>query len=290
MKFIGALAFRCSRLFFAIVLGAAAVEPLAAQQLSPDSPRWLWFEKHKDNFDIVFLGSSRIYHGVSPKLFDRVAAEHGQRWRSFNLGVDKMRPAATLALARRVLELQPRNLKYLFFELQTRSGPGAAKTNDESDSASPQSPQTLGWLQAALGGSPSGIGPYGDGFNPLNKTMTEQMRPNYERRLRSAREHTAPRRMDPEMRSELSSLVRELAARNITAVFVVAPSLRAARGSGVDAPSGSLLFSFDDLDHYAALYDEANRPDAEHLNSRGAEIFTRTLAQQFAQALRTGSR
>lgn len=290
MNSIGRLAFRCSQLLFALALGAAAVGPLAAQQLSPDSPRWLWFEQHKDNFDIVFIGSSRFYHGISPRLFDRVAAEAGHHWRSFNLGVDKMRPATSLALARRVLDLQPRKLKYLFFELQTRTGRGAPKPNDERDPANPQPDKTLGWLQAAMGGSPNRIGPDGDGFNPLNKTMTEQMRPIYQQRLQAAREHPAPRRMDPEMRSELSALVRELAARNITAVFVVAPSLRSARGSGVDAPPGSLLFSFDDLDRYAALYDEANRPDAEHLNPRGAEIFTRTLAQQFVPALRTGSR
>jgi hypothetical protein len=267
-----------------VVVGA---NHLPAQDLPENSPRWRWFEENKDKVDIVFIGSSRIYHGISPKLFEQVAGQSGHRWRSFNLGVDKMRPVTCLALARRVLALRPRRMNYLFFELQTRAGWGTALP-ENATGRNKESFLSFGLIQAGVRQHPGGLGPEGDGFDPLDKNMTEQVRPLYEKRLRAVREHPRKRSMDPVMRGALSDLVRDLAAQNITAVFVVAPSLRAARGSGIDAPPGSLLFSFDDLVRYAPLYDEANRTDAEHLNVRGAAIFTRILAQEFVQAL--GSR
>ncbi len=265
-------------IFFALVVSGAG--RLSAQTMNADSPRWQFFETHQDSFDIVFVGSSRIYHGISPRLFDQITAAAGHRWRSFNLGVDKMKPAACFALARRVVALQPRRLKYVFFELQARTGPGAPQQDEGVTKRSEESFLSCGLIQAAFG-SGRGLGPDGDGFYPLEKEMTSQVRPIYEERLRTAKEHSDKRPLDPVMRNELSDLARELAAKNIPVIFVVAPSLRAAHGSGVDAPPGSPLFSFDDLVRYASLYDEANRMDAEHLNVRGAEIFSRTLAQEF---------
>lgn len=250
----------------------------APPQLAEDSPRWQWFLGHRDSYDLVFIGSSRIYHGISPKLFSEVA---GRPWRGFNLGVDRMRTSACLEVARRVIALHPAKLKYLFFELQAAGGSAAAPNESEVSAVAPPAVSEL--MPVAFGGG-RGLGPDGDGFNPLEKKMKPQFRPTYEQRLEEARAR-GPKPVDPAMRDELSRFAKEAAEKNIRVVFVVAPSLRNARGSGVDAPPGSLLFSFDDLRRYAPLYDEANRPDAEHLNARGAEIFTRDLAQQFGHAL-----
>ncbi len=255
----------------------AASSSGAPPQLADDSPRWQWFAEHRDSYDLVFVGSSRIYHGISPKLFSEAA---GRPWRGFNLGVDRMRTPACLEVARRVLALHPAKLKYLFFELQAVGGPAAAPNEPEVSAASPAISELM--PVAFAGGS--GIGPDGDGFNPLEKEMKPQFRPTYEQRLEEARAR-GPKRVDAAMRDELGRFAKEAAAEKIRVLFVVPPSLRNARGSGVDAPAGSLLFSFDDLTRYAPLYDEANRPDAEHLNARGAEIFTRDLAQQFVHAL-----
>lgn len=261
--------------------------PLSAQQLRDDSPRLRWFQDHKDSYDVVFIGSSRVYHGLSPKLFDQIAARAGHHWRAFNLGVDRMKTPGCLAVARKVIAAEPAKLKYLFFELQARTGAGAPKPDAEVSEREVRS----GAGVRPIAFAPSrGLGPDGDGFNPLEKNMKPEFRPVYEQRLQMAKEHSAPRAPDPVMRDELSQLVKELAAKNIQVIFVVAPSLRAARGSGADAPPGSMLFSFDDLTRYAPLYDEANRPDAEHLNARGAEIFTRDLAQQFLHALDSAAR
>lgn len=71
-----------------------AGQPISAQQTRDDSPRLRWFQDHKDSYDIVFIGSSRVYHGLSPKLFDQIAAQAGHHWRTFNLGVDRMKTPA----------------------------------------------------------------------------------------------------------------------------------------------------------------------------------------------------
>ncbi len=246
-----------------VFLACAIALPRAHARAQEFGPKFQWFDGHKDNFEIVFVGSSRIAHGISPKLFDEIAASHGDHWRSFNLGKDKMKQRECLALARHVAALDPRKLKYLFLELQTtRAGSAGA------------------WQ-----GSGAGLGPEGDGYFPIDRNMTGEMRPRYERFLQAAKAHPGPPAVDPAVRAELGRLQEELKARGIEIVFVVAPSLRGAHGAGVNAPRGSLLFSFDDLDRYASLYAETNRPDAEHLNNRGAEIFTRALAEQFLQAL-----
>ena len=262
---------------FAVLLAAQSLG--APPQLAEDSPRWQWFAEHRDSYDLIFIGSSRIYHGISPKLFCEVT---GRSWRGFNLGVDRMRTPACLEVAQRVIALHPAKLKYLFFELQAAGGPATAPNESEVGATV----RTASDLQPVAFGGGRGLGPDGDGFNPLEKEMKPQFRATYEQRLEEARARGS-KPVDPAMRDELTRFAKEAAGKGIQVIFVVAPSLRNARGSGVDAPVGSLCFAFDDLRRYAPLYDEVNRPDAEHLNARGAAIFTRDLAQQFGQALQS---
>jgi len=232
-------------------------------------PKFQWFDEHRDDFEIVFVGSSRIAHGISPKLFDETAGEHGHQWRSFNLGRDKMKQDECLALARHEAALRPRKLQYLFLELQTTAG-GAGGD----------------WRESRSGG----LGPDGDGYFPLTRSMSDEMRPRYEQLLRAEKNHPVTRTVNSAVRDELTRFQQAMKAQGIEVVFVVAPSLRAARGAEVNAPPGSLVFSFDDPMRYPGLFAEANRPDAEHLNTGGAEIFTRNLATEFVQALASPSR
>ena len=118
-------------------------------------------------------------------------------------------------------------------------------------------------------------------FFRWTRPMSPAVESFYQERLAAVKANPAPRQPNELVRAELGRFYEEMAARNIQVIFLVAPSLRAAHGSGVNAPPGSPLFSFDDLVRYASLYDEENRMDAEHLNVRGAEIFSRTLAQEF---------
>ena len=258
---------------YGICLGFALLLASASQVRSQDVGRIArklhWCEAHKDNFDIVFVGSSRVFHGLSPRSFDQTASASGQRWRSFNLGMDSMGRAQSMAIIRELVATGPRHLKYVFFELEPGTGTLAGGQNRPARRETPSEP------------SGSGLGPDGDGFYPMDRPMSPAVQSFYEERLAAVKSNPAPRQPNELVRTELGRFYDEMAAKNIRVIFLVAPSLRAAHGSGVNAPPGSPLFSLNDLVRCALLYDEDNRMDAEHLNARSAELFSRILALEF---------
>ena len=76
-----------------------------------------FFAKHKDEFDTLFLGSSRFYYAVSPEIFDSVTRENGVPTRTFNFGIDGMNPPENFYLLDQILKAEPRNLKSVFVEV-----------------------------------------------------------------------------------------------------------------------------------------------------------------------------
>jgi hypothetical protein len=81
------------------------------------SAKLRFFASHKDEFDTIFVGSSRIRVGVAPSVFDQVLAENGFPSRSFNFGADMMYPPEEFRVLEQILALNPRNLKRLFLEI-----------------------------------------------------------------------------------------------------------------------------------------------------------------------------
>lgn len=81
------------------------------------APRFRYFAAHKDEFDTIFIGSSRIRHQVIPEQFDREAGEQGKAVHSFNLGYSGMWPPESLYYLRQVLALRPQRLRWIFMEL-----------------------------------------------------------------------------------------------------------------------------------------------------------------------------
>ena len=75
------------------------------------------FSEHKDEFDTLFLGSSRFYYAVSPQIFDNVTRENGVPTRTFNFGVDGMNPPENFYVLEQILKTQPRRLKWIFVEV-----------------------------------------------------------------------------------------------------------------------------------------------------------------------------
>jgi hypothetical protein len=87
-----------------------------------------FFQEHRDEFDTVFIGSSRIHHQVSPAIFDRVMGEAGHPTRTFNFGINGMFPPESGYVLERLLRTKPRHLKWVFIELdelETRRIPKA---------------------------------------------------------------------------------------------------------------------------------------------------------------------
>jgi hypothetical protein len=90
------------------------------------SQKFRFFAAHKDEFDTLFIGSSRVYFQISPAIFDRVTRENRLPTRSFNFGVGGMYFPETAYLLEQILNLKPRNLKWVFIEydeLQTKWSP-----------------------------------------------------------------------------------------------------------------------------------------------------------------------
>ena len=90
------------------------------------SQKFRFFSAHKDEFDTLFIGSSRVYFQISPAIFDRVTRESGLATHSFNFGIGGMYLPETAYLLEQILNLKPRNLRWVFIEydeLQTKWSP-----------------------------------------------------------------------------------------------------------------------------------------------------------------------
>jgi hypothetical protein len=91
--------------------------PLVVDQVAP---KLAFFEKHKDEIDTVFVGTSRIYRGVSPEVFDETLRQSGHESHSFNAAADAMASPESVMMVRRLVALSPRRLKRVFLEPTTR--------------------------------------------------------------------------------------------------------------------------------------------------------------------------
>lgn len=86
-------------------------------QVAEVTPKLAYLKAHRGDFDTVFIGSSRFYHGLSPKAFDAAMAAAGKPRRSFNLAVDGMMPPESLHMTRTLLAMRPPRLHTVFLEV-----------------------------------------------------------------------------------------------------------------------------------------------------------------------------
>lgn len=107
---------------FAVCYGVRTFLPFP--EVQEIYPKWLYFQKQKDRYDVVFVGSSRFFHQVLPLQFDRrVKEESAIQVRSFNFGVDGMWPPESFYIMRQILAMKPARLRWVFIdgmEINTR--------------------------------------------------------------------------------------------------------------------------------------------------------------------------
>ena len=75
------------------------------------------------DYDVLFIGSSRVQFQVMPSIFDRVASEAGVRVKSFNAGVAGMGSPEDAYLCEQILRRPHGRLRWVFIEL-SRLGTG----------------------------------------------------------------------------------------------------------------------------------------------------------------------
>lgn len=83
-----------------------------------------WMAAH-DEFDTVFIGSSRTFHHIDPESFADGVAEAGlPRPQGYNAGADLMFPPESFRWLRELLSARPKNLKWVFLEYAGIRGKG----------------------------------------------------------------------------------------------------------------------------------------------------------------------
>jgi hypothetical protein len=96
----------------------AALLHLALPPHVPEvTPKLNYLKAHLGDFDTLFVGSSRIYHGVSPRVFDAVTSGGGKPTHSFNMAINGMMPPESLHLLRTILAMRPPRLRRVFLEV-----------------------------------------------------------------------------------------------------------------------------------------------------------------------------
>ena len=93
-------------------------------------PKNDYYQAHKDEYNTLFFGSSRVYNQVIPELFDTTANQaegtgtttnistdvSTAEINSYNFGIPAMRAIDSAVLIEDVLADPPKNLKWVFFE------------------------------------------------------------------------------------------------------------------------------------------------------------------------------
>jgi hypothetical protein len=101
----------------ALSLTAAGIGVFAPKpRVAIVTPKLTWLAEHADEFDVFFLGSSRTYRQIIPELFDQWMADGGQPVRSFNLGIDGMRPPEDTYILEEVLKRRTKPLRLVLVE------------------------------------------------------------------------------------------------------------------------------------------------------------------------------
>jgi len=105
---------------FALGLGGgcwAIHEALPFPEVPIVRPKVEHFAARHDDYDTLFVGSSRLYFQIIPALFDRLTAEAGQPTKTFNAGIPGMRPPEDAYFLDTLLLTPPKNLRWVFIEL-----------------------------------------------------------------------------------------------------------------------------------------------------------------------------
>jgi len=306
------------------LLAFVATSALIHALLPPMIPKGVaaklkFFAEHKDEFDTVVVGTSRLYYSVSPEIFDKVTRENRLPTRTFNFGIDGMHPPENFYLIEQILKTNPRNLKWVFVEadnIQTRWTERTALTMKKA--LNPRGNArwfikiTRLWLarrdfisNLTLFGkqftnvgrgmdffpshererfieADSELGPNHDGYRLAGDAMSAERAAIFRQKLAQEVSEARPKFLDPATDQAYRTAAAQIRQAGAAPVFVVAPILSQTTARFREAPPAPLL-SFNDSRKYPEFYDTKVRIDDAHLTREGAEQFTRLLAQEFAR-------
>lgn len=135
------------------------------------------------------------------------------------------------------------------------------------------------------------LGPDGDGFIPLKKTLQSKDLQAYANGLAQLRKQqgvSLPQSQIAAFQPDRNLIEQWIAltkSAGIDLIFYVAPNINNATPPGLIATARSMgitVWNFDDPNQYPALFVTDHRADLVHLNAAGAKILTQYLAGQLA--------
>ena len=105
----------------AMVVGFIAVAAVLSKKTPPRyvptvTEKLKRYASAGDDFDVLAIGSSRTYRQIIPKVFDEAMAAAGKPTRTFNLGIDGMRPPEDTYVLEKALALRRKPLKFVIVE------------------------------------------------------------------------------------------------------------------------------------------------------------------------------
>lgn len=322
---------------------SAAIHEFTPTPYLPDvTPKVTHLKENSETYDIVFVGSSRVFRQVSPRVFDQRLRIHDLDLSSFNAGVPAAKSVEVWHLLRNLGADQGVRTRYVLIEpdgllvgiakenvatereiywhgrtetalaieslegmaivprlrmsafhsgafLLDRFGVGRLRLLISQKGES----RRLGWLDTA------GLGPDGDGWVPFAKADTQSEFPRRQEFLdnlplyRHLLARQAVRRSRPDCltgyhRTMLANLTTAIETLGAKPVFFLSPATEPRCEVHQAFREGLLpnLLAFDDASKYPDLYAVEHRHDAEHLNTEGALLYSRVLADGFARLVR----
>ena len=127
-----------------------------------------------------------------------------------------------------------------------------------------------------------------DGYTPQSKTISAAEIQTYESELNDAVTHAGSSFVSASTEMACRRLVAEVRKAGATPIFIVTPvMMQMELRFRPDAAVAGSVMSFNNARAYPQLYLHEMRVDGIHLNARGAEEFTRLVAENFSQLQRT---
>lgn len=134
------------------------------------------------------------------------------------------------------------------------------------------------------------LGPRQDGYVPYAVDQQEipaAMRPAYDKALAAVMAKRGERTTGDETgQRTYDGMLRRFEDCGATTAVLIAPSTAGRQFTLRNLTPNRFLFDFADPPRYPALFEPHRRLDNEHVNTAGAEIFTRLLAEEFCAAVK----
>jgi hypothetical protein len=241
----------------------------------------------KQEYNTVFIGSSRTAFGISPVYFDYL---NNQKTHSYNYGVISAMPPQTFDWCAEMIQTKP-SLKYVFFELSagyigldkqndrvlTFFKPSIPRVEYENKFIKYDAPIQNISLESFMKKEDKSANP--KYFSPAAVQQAHR------RNLQIEEPNLTPAPpLNEDYWERISELIELAESRQIHLYFFIAPRIKTDREFQIVYPVYQKLEGRYKLQiaHYEeALYRIENSFDVSHLNSKGTKRFTEMMAERF---------